>query len=294
MQPATGGALTPPDGHGIRKRMALVSHQYRFIYLKTEKTGGTSVEMALQTLCTPPGTEVSHYGPAIVSEVGILGARGDRFTSGDETGWRSHMPARQVAGKLGREAWSRYLKVASLRNPYDKAVSWYWFMANKHGLAQDDPVEDFRAFLRDREAEGYFRSRRDIDWRVTHIGNRPIVDQYIRLEHLEDDFAALFARLGIAGVTLDVPKVKARTRKKDRLDVADYFDPPTAGIVQRNWGWIFDAGGYSRDPAEAGRASTAARRQVRAPETVAPVAQPVGPEGGLAASVKRLLTWRAG
>lgn len=267
MQPATGGALTPPGGHGIRTQMALVSHQHRFIYLKTEKTGGTSVEMALQTLCTPPGTEVRHYGPAIVSEVGILGARGDKFTSVDETGWRSHMPAKQVARKLGRDVWSRYLKLASLRNPYDKAVSWYWFMANKHGLDRTEPVAAFRAFLREKEAQGYFRSRRDIDWRVTHIGKRPIIDQYIRLEHLQDDFAALFARLGVAGVTLDVPRVKAQTRKQDPLDVADYFDAETAEIVERNWGWIFDAGGYSRDPAEAGRASKTAVRQVTAPET---------------------------
>ncbi|HCQ65759.1 MAG TPA: hypothetical protein DIU07_11680 [Rhodobacteraceae bacterium] len=274
--------------------MALVSHQHGFIYLKTEKTGGTSVEMALQTLCTPTGTEVSHYGPAIVSKVGILGARGDKYTEADVTGWTSHMPAKQVARKLGRGVWSRYLKVASLRNPFDKAVSWYWFMAHKHGLDQSDPVEDFRAFLREKETQGYFRSRKDIDWRVTHIGKRPIIDQYIRLEHLQDDFAALFGRLGIAGVTLDVPKVKAKTRKQDPLDVPDYFDTPTAEIVQRNWGWIFEAGGYSRDPAEAGRASKAAKRRVRAPETVAKIARPGVPESGLAARVKTLLTRRAG
>lgn len=247
--------------------MALVSHQHGFIYLKTEKTGGTSVEMALQVLCTPPGTEVRHYGPALVSDVGILGARGDKYTEADETGWMSHMPAKQVARKLGRGAWARYLKVASLRNPFDKAVSWYWFMARKHGLEQRDPVTDFRAFIRAKEADGYFRSRRDIDWRVTHIGKRPIIDQYIRLEHLQDDFAALFVRLGVAGVTLDVPKVKAQTRKQDPLDVAAYFDAETAEIVERNWGWIFDAGGYSRDPAKAGRASKAAVRQVTVPET---------------------------
>lgn len=274
--------------------MALVSHQYGFIYLKTEKTGGTSVEMALQTLCTPPGTEVSQYGPALVSDVGILGARGDKFTSADETGWRSHMPAKDVSRKLGRDVWARYLKVASLRNPFDKAVSWYWFMASKHGLAQDDPVENFRAFLRGKEAEGYFQSRRDIDWRVTHLGKRAVIDQYIRLERLQDDFAALFARLGIAGVTLEVPKVKAKSRKKDPLDVPEYFDTETAEIVRRNWGWIFDAGGYSRDPADAGRASTAAKRKVTAPETVVPVDRPGdAPEatgGGLAARVGRMLT----
>lgn len=272
--------------------MALVSHSHAFIYLKTEKTGGTSVEMALQTLCTPPGTEVAHYGPAVVSEVGILGARGDRYTRADTTGWKSHMPAKAVARKLGRRAWSRYLKVASLRNPYDKAVSWYWFMARKHGLEQTDPVTDFRAFIREKDAQGYFRSHRDIDWRVTHIGKRPIIDHYIRLEHLQDDFTALFERLGIAGVTLDVPKVKAETRKKDPLDVADYFDAPTADIIGRNWGWIFEAGDYSRDPADAGRASEGKGRQVSAPQTLRAQPHPPRPAPGIGAAVRRLFTGR--
>ena len=265
-----GGVLTPPGGNGIRDRMALVSHKHGFIYLKTEKTGGTSVEMALQTLCTPAGTKVSHFGPAVVSEIGILGARGGKYTEVDTTGWRNHMPATRVAWSLGLGKWSRYLKVASLRNPFDKAVSWYWFMARKHGLNQDDPVRNFRDFLRAKEAERYFRSRRDIDWRVTHIARREIIDHYIRLEHLEDDFAVLFDRLGIEGVTLEVPKVKGETRKKDPLDVPEYFDAETTGIVHRNWGWIFDAGGYSRDPADAGRASRGTGRRVSTPARTAP------------------------
>lgn len=274
--------------------MALVSHKHKFIYLKTEKTGSTSVEMALQTLCAPPGTEVSHYGPAIVSDYGIVGARGDKYTKVDESGFQSHMPAKKVAKQLGRDIWSSYTKVSSLRNPYDKAVSWFWFMARKHDLATSDPVEDFRAFIRDKDSSGYFRSRKDIDWRVTHVDGRDIIDHYIKLENLEADFAALFTRLGIAGVTLDVPKVKAETRKKDPLDVPDYFDAATADLIRKHWGWIFEAGGYSLDPADAGRASKGSKLQIAAPETASAPVEPMTPKapapaGGVFAAVKRLL-----
>lgn len=240
--------------------MALVSHQHAFIYLKTKKTGGTSVEMALEPLCTPPGTEVRHYGPALVSEFGIRGARGGKFSSVDKTGWHSHMSAQKVAWKLGPRAWSRYLKIASLRNPFDKAVSYYWYAAAKRGRPNGGSVEDFRAFMRELDASGYFRSRKDADWRVTHIFGRPIIDQYLRLEHLEDDLATLFSRLGMDGMTVTVPKVKTGSRKTDPRDVPEYFDEPTADILRRGWGWIFDAGNYSRDPADAGRASRRARR----------------------------------
>lgn len=274
--------------------MALVSHQHAFIYLKTLKTGSTSTEMALQTLCAPPGTEVSQYGPAMLTEYGIVGARGDKYGAEDTTGWHGHMPAKKVARLVGRRAWSRYAKISSLRNPFDKAVSWYWFRGPKDGLAMEDPVAEFRAFLREKEQTGYFGSAEDIDWRVTHIGKRPIIDHYIRLEHLQDDFAALFERLGLAGVTLDMPKVKAKTRLKDPLGVAEYFDEATADILRRHQGWIFDAGGYSRDPADAGRASEGKKRQLHAPETVAFVPPASPPDTGILAGVKRLFTRRAG
>ncbi len=269
--------------------MALVSHHHRFVYLKTFKTGSTSTEMALQPLCTPPGTEVRQYGPALVSDAGIVGARG-KFVGADTTGWHNHMSAKRVAWKLGPRAWMRSLKIASLRNPFDKAVSWYWFRAGREGRVPSEPVEDFRAFMREQEAKGYFRSSQDTDWRVTHILGRPIIDQYIRLEHLEADLDRLFARLGVARVALDVPKVKTRTRKQDPLDVPDYFDDQTAEILRRHQGWIFDAGGYSRDPADASRASREAQRQVAAsapPQAVSP-----GPAAGPA--VKQILTGKAG
>ena len=236
--------------------MALVSHQHGFIYLKTFKTGGTSTEMALQGLCTPPGTKVKHYGPAILSDVGIVGARG-KFTQTEKTGWHSHMSAKKVAWKLGPLKWLRYHKIASVRNPFDKAVSWYWFATQKTPRPEQGSVEDFRAFLREQDAAGYFRSAEDIDWRVTHLMGRPVIDHYLRLEHLQEDLAALCAKLGVADVSLDVPQVKAKSRKQDPRDVPEYFDAATADILRRGWGWIFEAGGYSLDPADAGRASRA-------------------------------------
>jgi hypothetical protein len=268
--------------------MALVSHQHGFIYLKTFKTGSTSVEMALQPLCTPPGTKVRQFGPAIVSDSGIVGARG-KHVGADRTGWHNHMSAKRVAWKLGPRRWMRYLKVASLRNPFDKAVSWYWFWADKDGRAHDGSVEDFRAFIREREAAGHFRSRRDTDWHVTHILGRPVIDQYIRLEHLQTDLTLMYARLGITGASLDVPRVKTRTRKQDPRAVADYYDTPTADILRRNWDWIFEAGGYSLDPADAGRASSGCERQ----ETGA-AARGSTPEAEGGPTVKSELTRRAG
>ena len=46
--------------------MTLVSHRKRFIFLKTHKTAGTSVEVALEPLCAPNGAVTGeHYRAAL-------------------------------------------------------------------------------------------------------------------------------------------------------------------------------------------------------------------------------------
>ncbi len=56
--------------------MALVCYKHRFIFLKTRKTAGTSVEMALEPLCVPPGTEIREHRSMIKTRYGIVAHRG--------------------------------------------------------------------------------------------------------------------------------------------------------------------------------------------------------------------------
>ena len=42
--------------------MTLVSHDQRFIFLKTRKTAGSSIESYLMPWCLPPGVTISSAG----------------------------------------------------------------------------------------------------------------------------------------------------------------------------------------------------------------------------------------
>lgn len=58
----------------------LLSHSKRFIYLKTGKTAGTSVEIFFQPYCLPE-EHICHHTPThtmeeTISEAGIVGYRG--------------------------------------------------------------------------------------------------------------------------------------------------------------------------------------------------------------------------
>lgn len=201
----------------------LVSHEHRFIYIKTVKTAGTSVEAALEPFC-------AH---------GIVGARGDGARAAQ---WYHHMPARRIRAGLPRAVWRGYLKVCNIRNPWDKAVSWFHF--RNPAFREAPPAEAaaaFRAFVAG-FAPG--AERLGQDFAKYTIGGRAVVDVYLRHGALADDFAGFCGRVGIAPVPA-LPRLKAGHRSG--ADWADYYDAESRARVARTFapeiaafGWRFD------------------------------------------------------
>lgn len=96
----------------------LISHRYKFIYFKTVKTAGTSIEVALQPYALPEGQADragTKGGPAIVTKAGVVGARGAKFVKGSD--WWNHMPAFRIKKQVSSKVWDSYFKFANIRNP---------------------------------------------------------------------------------------------------------------------------------------------------------------------------------
>ncbi|MEO0363213.1 MAG: sulfotransferase family 2 domain-containing protein, partial [Pseudomonadota bacterium] len=171
--------------------MTLVSHRARFIFLKTHKTGSTSVEVALEPLCAPEGAETGReYRPALVTEAGIVGARG---RVDPEEVWRNHMSARAVRRLVGRDVWRGYAKIAVVRNPYDRFVSMFHsrLPPTRRAELAAAPFEEARAAFRAWLPAG---ARANVLSKIA-IGGRLALDRVLFFERLEEDFAALAADL---------------------------------------------------------------------------------------------------
>lgn len=217
----------------------LVSHRHRFIYFKTRKTGGTSTEMALEPFCRDdPTAPVSEQTETMVSDAGIVGAR--RLGRAPERRvWRNHMAAAEIRDGVGAPAWSSYLKIANIRNPWDKMLSAFFWRQRDKGVL-DEPLDGQIARFRKLVCDDKLG---DPGWELCAIGDELVVEKVIRYSHLESDFAAVVAILGVPKLAL--PQAKTGLRPADATGAVFYDDRTRAHVADRfareiaAFGWAF-------------------------------------------------------
>jgi hypothetical protein len=228
--------------------MVLVSHEHEFVFLKTRKTAGTSVEMLLEPYCAPDNHIVTEKTPCIVSPKGVVGSRlipekrTDRFDPFRRK-WRNHMPAAKVKKYLGRSRWDRYRKVTTVRDPFDRMVSFFHFRYHHSPILRGD-FSDLRKAFQD-----YVTSQEwDDDTEIVTVSDDVIIDRVVRYERLREDLLEVGRDLGLRlqPDTLPLTKSTASTRKS--YAVPDYYDARSVEVVRRRLWWLFDHFGYPTTP----------------------------------------------
>lgn len=228
----------------------LVSHDHKFIFLKTRKTAGSSIELLLQPYCAAPGVKVPET-EFLSSRHGIIGAiTGPKERLRRETPWfrpiyYHHMPAREIADRIGRKKFAAYHKISSVRNPFDRMVSYFHFHFARRGIALSDL--DF-ATVRKRFREFVQADHWNDDSEVVMLDGRYVIDTAIRQEKLLDDLSSLGARLGLAIDSPSLPHSKDLRALRAGRATGDYFDPDLTDIVRQRMRWVFDNFDYPETP----------------------------------------------
>lgn len=172
----------------------IASHAHRFVFIKTRKTAGTSLEIALSRHCGPDDliTRISADDEELRAAVGGVGPQHDDT---DPSSY-AHMGVRRVIEVIGRETWDDYFTFAVERNPFDVVASSYRYSAGKPSF-----TKTFAEFVRTpRRME-----RLALNERVYRIGGTVVVDRVYRYEDLPGAVSDISARLGLE---LDLPHAK--------------------------------------------------------------------------------------
>lgn len=221
----------------------ILSHAHKFIYVKTYKTGSTSIEAALSAVCGPDDviTEASeqlrgvrqkpaqNYRIEHPAKPGrplwkrLLG-RPERHYH-PSVGFYEHMPAWRIRAYVGDDVWRSYFKFSFERNPWDRQVSWYHY---KTKSIDADARPSFDAFNRDR------RRAFVENWSLYTESDQITLDFLGRYENLDEDFAKVLEAIGLAGrVSLPRENVSKGRRGSyrefytdaSRALVADWYAP---------------------------------------------------------------------
>ncbi|MCF8262161.1 MAG: sulfotransferase family protein [Melioribacteraceae bacterium] len=223
----------------------LVSHKYKFIYTKTLKTAGTSIESYFERFCMHDGEfQQLHYREEYESEVGIVGRR--RLGS-KESKWWNHMPAKNIKENLGDEIWNSYFKFCSIRNPYEKCISYFEHLGKKKKISL---TENLKAFLRyptytneQRQFLIILKRGRMVDRNKYLIDGEFCLDDYIRFENLNSDIERICKILSIPFEPEYIPTFKSEFRRP-KATVDKLYTQKSIDLVRTMFAYEFEKFGY--------------------------------------------------
>jgi hypothetical protein len=219
----------------------LISHLHRFIYLKTMKTAGTSVEIYFERFCVDPtvGFEERHRRDQEVSKWGIIGCR-QRPIEGQT--WYHHLPAAGVRQLVGPEIWTSYYKFCVIRNPYDKVVSAFWFWLTPK--AREELQEADFEVVQSRFAKWVRDAQLPNDRSVFLIDGNPAVDRFVRFETLDTDLEGVCKDLALAWTPSALRRYKSGLRLRPE-HFSRYYSPATSERVSAAYAWEIQYFGYA-------------------------------------------------
>ena len=234
----------------------IISHQYKFIFVKTHKTAGSSMELALGPLCgpddivTPIRTEGNAGNPRNYYAKTLLGrayAKSrwfrkclNRHSPLLGPWYYEHMPASRIRELVGEDIWRSYYKFCFERNPWQKVVSYY----NWKKFGQERRVPPFRDYVLRKS------HRLPRDAAMYFAGAVCLLDEVHDYEGFQQKFSAICTRLGIPfdGV---MPREKTGIRR-EKSNYQDYYDAETRGKVAELFAREIKLLSYTFDPGASG------------------------------------------
>lgn len=153
----------------------IISHKYKFIFIKTRKTAGTSIEVFLSNHCSHDDI----LTPIIPEEV--------MHSPRNYGNFFNHIKAFELKKSIHENIWNDYFKFCVERNPWDKMISYYYMQRYRSGNKLT--IEDF--FSSEDYCSDFF------SYADPESPSKIIVDKIMRYESLSSDLEEFFNSINI-------------------------------------------------------------------------------------------------
>lgn len=193
----------------------IINHKYKFIFLKTRKTASTSIEIALSKFCDGNDiiTPITKEDELTRQELGFPGPRNynvalkyyskldwlEFIGKASRKQFYNHASARFIRDCIPAEIWNSYFKFTFERDPFDKAISRYYWSTR-------EPRPEISEYLNSARVEQLS------NWYIYTINDQIAVDFVGRYEKLDGDLAEIKNRLGLPA-EFSLPRAKGSYRK---------------------------------------------------------------------------------
>lgn len=205
----------------------ILSHKHRFIFIKNKKTAGSSIEIALSKYCGEDDviTPLTPEDDRKRQDLGYRGAQNyyvpfSRYSGSDwlkllskrkRVRFRNHTPGSYIMTHVDEDVWRSYFKFCFERNPWDKAVSWYFWKNPK------EPRPSLSEFIQSGKANNIR------GFENYAVDSEIVVDRVFLYEELEQSMEEIAERLRLPEVPV-LPHAKGDTRT-DRRSYREILTP---------------------------------------------------------------------
>ncbi len=200
----------------------IISHKYKFIFIKTNKTAGTSVEIALSKFCgekdiiTPNEAEdenirrsFGNRGPqhylAPLKDYRLIDIYRYIARQRKKDLFYHHISAKEIKQQISDDIWNNYYKFCFERNPWDRVISFYYWRLKKN------PKQTISEFIN----SGIPEVLHDFGYGRYTIDDKIVVDRVCLYENLSQELEYISNKLNLPEIPV-LPKAKSAVRKDKR------------------------------------------------------------------------------
>ena len=225
----------------------IISHSKKFIFIKPRKVAGTTIELMLSQylesgdFATPIEAHEEHLR---LCKPGVtIGKIRKNNGIGLPLRLRDHSTLKKAYSALVKEV-ENYFVITASRNPWDRAVSqFFWSLRKKNILQQNFKYQkrEFNLFTRQYGPKSWLdifygrkRQRRLNSSHLYSIDNKIMANFVIRYEYLNEDFYTLKRHLNLPENNLSkIYSTKTTFRPKESRAWQNFYDKDTIELVRR-------------------------------------------------------------